>query len=365
MPGASAGRHGDQRSPVRTRRCPATVRPRPSRRGRARSPASVAASSVLGGRAGYASDARQASHPPTERRMHEETPRPPAAAPGPGGRWLRAGRDHFGGGRPGRPAGQLPGHPRHPRRQGHPRPAAQPDRVAVADGDRDAVRHRRRRPGGGRRQQQQLPGRGTQDRVVGLPAESGGHRRLQARPDRLLRRPRGAEGGARQADHPGPPAAGGDQAGRHLRPARPARPGHRPPGRGREADRHHAGRDRQDHRGRPARAAADLLPRAGQEPVLGHIQDLHRPAVRPARHEEHRRRGRQGRHRLPAAVGRVRGQGRPRPDPAGRHQVLRPVGQDGRGQGRLGPADGGEVRRRGRAGRRRRLPLGPVEAVGS
>ena len=28
MPGASAGRHGDQRSPVRTRRCPATVRPR-------------------------------------------------------------------------------------------------------------------------------------------------------------------------------------------------------------------------------------------------------------------------------------------------------------------------------------------------
>src|SRR5215213_8587579 len=29
-PGASAGRHGDQRSPVRTRRCPATVRPRPT-----------------------------------------------------------------------------------------------------------------------------------------------------------------------------------------------------------------------------------------------------------------------------------------------------------------------------------------------
>ena len=99
---------------------------------------------------------------------------------------------------------------------------------------------------------------------------------------------------------------------RHLRPARPARQGHRPRGRGRPAGRHHADRDRQDRRRRPARAAADLLPRAGQEPVLGHLQDLHRPAVRPARHEEHRRRGRQAGQRLPAAVGRVR---RSRPTP--------------------------------------------------
>ena len=34
----------------------------------------------------------------------------------------------------------------------------------------------------------QLPG-GAQDRPVGLPAEHRGHRRLQARPGRLLRRP--------------------------------------------------------------------------------------------------------------------------------------------------------------------------------
>ncbi len=70
-------------------------------------------------------------------------------------------------------------------------------------------------------------------------------------------------------------------------------------GRGRPAHRDHARRDREDRRRRPARAAADLLPRAGQEPVLGDLQDLHRPALRPARPEEHRRRGRQGR---PAAT---------------------------------------------------------------
>ena len=223
VPGASAGCHGDQRSPVRTRRCPATVRPRPSRRGRARSPASVAASSVLGGRAGCAYGARRASHPPTRRRMHEETPCPPgAAARGPGGRRLRPGRDQHGRGRAGRPVPQA-------------------HRVAVTDRDRDAVRHRRRRPGGGRRQQLQLPGRGPQDRALGLPAERRGHRRLPARPGGLLRRPRGAEGRPRQAEHPGPAAAGGDQAGRHLRPARPARQGHRPRGRGRAAGRRPCG----------------------------------------------------------------------------------------------------------------------------
>src|SRR5215217_1894677 len=40
--------------------------------------------------------------------MHEEIPRAPAAAPGPGGRRLRAGRLHVGGGRAGRAGAAFP-----------------------------------------------------------------------------------------------------------------------------------------------------------------------------------------------------------------------------------------------------------------
>ena len=52
--------------------------------------------------------------------------------------------------------------------------------------------------------------------------------------------------------------------------------------------------------------------------------------------KEHRRRRRQDRLRVPAALGRVHRRGEPRPDRARRHRLLRPVGDDGRGPARAG-----------------------------
>ena len=57
---------------------------------------------------------------------------------------------------------------------------------------------------------------------------------------------------------------------------------------------------------------------------------VHRPRLRAVRAEEHRRRRRHGRHRLPAALRRVRRLAEPRHRRARRHRLLRPDARDGR-----------------------------------
>ena len=54
-------------------------------------------------------------------------------------------------------AAGVPGHDRDPGRQGHDRQEAAPDRLALADRDRDALRHRRRQAGHRGRRPVRLP----------------------------------------------------------------------------------------------------------------------------------------------------------------------------------------------------------------
>ena len=89
-------------------------------------------------------------------------------------------------------------------------------------------------------------------------------------------------------------------------------------------------------RGRPGHRD-ELLLRAGRHVLLGHVEDVHRPAAPDARPREHRRRGGQGKRRVPAVVRRVHHRVGPRPDLPRRHEVLRPVGRDGRPSVRAGP----------------------------
>ncbi len=89
-------------------------------------------------------------------------------------------------------------------------------------------------------------------------------------------------------------------------------------------------------RRRRSRGGADLLLRARRHLLLGHVEDVHRAAVRAARAREHRRRGRQGQRRVPAALRRVHHRVRSGPDLPRRHEVLRPVARDRRRAGRAG-----------------------------
>ena len=99
------------------------------------------------------------------------------------------------------------------------------------------------------------------------------------------------------------------------------------------------------------------LPRARSDLLLGDLEDVHRSGLHGARPEEHRRRRRLGRVRLPAALGRVRRLLEPRHHRARRHGLLRAEGVDGR----CAPGWTGSARfaRLGRADRRLdRLTLG-------
>ncbi len=105
----------------------------------------------------------------------------------------------------------------------------------------------------------------------------------------------------------------------------------------------------------------DRLPRARAGLLLGHLGHVHRLDLRAARPREHRRRGEEGRHRLPAAVGRVHRQGRPGPDRPRGHEVLRPDGGTRRQAAGLEGRLGRDRRRRRRGERRHHLALGAAD----
>src|SRR5439155_14536955 len=166
--------------------------------------------------------------------------------------------------------------------------------------------------------------------------------RLQARPRRPLVRRQGNRLRAPQARSPRPAPGCGEDPRRHVRADRAARLGDRPPSRGGGARAQDEDADRRARRLRPVGARAQRLPRARARPLLGDVEDVHRPHLRALRAQEHR--GRRGReqHGLPAALGRVRGLGRPRSDRPGRHDVLRADPRNGRGSPGLERPQGGE-----------------------
>ena len=168
-------------------------------------------------------------------------------------------------------------------------------RLALADGDRDALRDRRRPAGRRRRRPVRLPEGRTAD--VALRASRPNVEAIAGyRPDLVvdLVRPEGALGRARPPrDHGAPPRRREDAS--RARTSRSASSGMVT---GREARRDAARQpdedeDRRDRRRRAEGQAGPLrLPRARPRPLLGHVEDVHRPGVRGARPEEHRRRGR-------------------------------------------------------------------------
>ena len=91
----------------------------------------------------------------------------------------------------------LPGHDHGRERQGHARREAGADRLALADGDRDAVRDRRRASRCRGRRPVELPGEGAAHEALRLHAERRGDRDVQARPRRRRGRPREARRRAR------------------------------------------------------------------------------------------------------------------------------------------------------------------------
>ena len=122
---------------------------------------------------------------------------------------------------------RVPRHRHRLQREGHGRQAADPHRVALADGDRDALRHRRGLAGRRRRRPVRLPEVGSADLALGLHAERRGDRGVPARPRRHRVRPEGPLRRTRPSrDHRAPPGRRQELQGRL--PADPAtRPRHR------------------------------------------------------------------------------------------------------------------------------------------
>ncbi len=89
---------------------------------------------------------------------------------------------------------RVPGHRDRLQREGHGLEAARPHRLAVADGDGDALRDRRRLAGRRRRRPVRLPEGGAEDLALGLHAERRGDRDVSTRPRRHRVRPEGALG---------------------------------------------------------------------------------------------------------------------------------------------------------------------------
>ena len=111
----------------------------------------------------------------------------------------------------------------------------------------------------------------------------------------------------------------------------------RPCGQGGGARRLAEAADRGDRRLGPAPPPGDhRLPRARARSLLGDLEDVHRPHLHPARAEGHRRRGRQGRLGLPAALGGVHRRRRSAPDRPRGHGLLRAERRHGRATGRAG-----------------------------
>ena len=229
----------------------------------------------------------------------------------------------------------VPRHDHRRKRQGHHRQATGPHRLALADGDRVAVRDRRGRTGDRGRRPVRLSEDRPEDALSGLHPERRGDRGLPARPRRDLVRPEGPRRLRYEARHPGRlPQCGRDapgayqqirQLGKGDRPrcaeatALVARMKARSPGSSRSAS---------------GATGATRLPRARPELLLGDVEHVRRPRLRPVRPPEHRG-CRTGRLRLPAALARVHRLVEPRPGRARRLGVLRADGGDGRGAPRL------------------------------
>ena len=244
---------------------------------------------------------------------------PPSASRG-GFLWSEAGS-------PGRSPWRLSSSRRRGRRHRHRGGDPDPDRLALADGDRGSVRDRRRQAGRRGRRPVELPGERAEDEALRLHAERRGDRRLQARPRRRLVRRQPHRRGAREAEHPGAPRA--DRLDASPTPTRRSRSSGKATGHAAGAAAVVARMKRQIAAivaSVPHGDAAHLLRGARARPLLGHVEDVHRPHLHAARPEGHRRRGRQDRLRLPAALGGVHRRGGSRPDRPRRHDVLRPDG---------------------------------------
>ena len=192
-------------------------------------------------------------------------------------------------------------------RCGQRRPAAH--RVAVADGDRDAVRHRGRRPGHRRRRPVQLPGRGRggADRPLRVHPERRSDRRLRARPRRDVRTagPHVAARGRRTRGVGGP---GGDR--RWTRPTPRSSSSGALTGHVAEAAELVASMESEIWRTSPSSVPTSevpltLLPRARSDVLQRRLDDVHRRGVLAASGCATSPTARRAIRRLPAAERRV------------------------------------------------------------
>ncbi len=150
-----------------------------------------------------------------------------------GARRPRAGTRHARGRRTGAyRRGAVPRHGQRGQREGHDPQAAGPDRLALADRHRDAVRDRRRPAGRGGGRAVGLPAQGAADDALRLHAERRGNRRVETRPRRDRVRPEGALGRARPPRDPGRLPERGPDAARRVPADPPARQGERARGGG-------------------------------------------------------------------------------------------------------------------------------------
>ena len=127
-----------------------------------------------------------------------------------------------------------------------------PHRLALADGDRDALRDRRGLAGRRRRRPVRLPEERSADVALGLHPERRGDRRLPARPRRHRVRPEGPVGRAPAARHHRAPPGRREELQGRVPADPPARDGHRSRRRGGEARLRHEVEDRR-HREEGAR----------------------------------------------------------------------------------------------------------------
>ena len=219
------------------------------------------------------------------------------------------------------------------------------DRVAVADGNGDALRRRRGPAGGGRRRTVQLSGRCAAYEALRLHAERGGDRRLRPRPGRCLQRRRPRRRTPEAGDHRAARACRREPPS-GVRRDPPTRPGDRSRGESHGNRQVHAGAD---HEADPLRAqrlpAPEGVSRARTRSVLGNVVDLHRPDLQGLRLPEHRRPRGLVAHGLSAALGRVHRVVEPGHGRARGLEVLRPVGEDGCSSSRVGEHLGVQHRR--------------------
>ena len=251
-----------------------------------------------------------------------------------------------------RPRRGFPGHGARRQRHGHGRDPADGDRVAVADGDRDALRHRRRQPGQGGRPEFDYPPSAPHTQLDGNNPNVEAIAVVQARPGGGVRRaPQRRTRSCRALGHPGPratPAA--TNLSRSTRSSTSSGKADRARGAGdaprwpRSSARSRASWPRSTSRARPQTYYYELdqtYYSATSSTFIGQVLGLlglHSIADAA--------KGAAASGGLPAAERRVHPEVQPRLHPPGRHDLLRPVGghrgarpgwsESRRGEGRAG-----------------------------